>query len=235
MPSPIEVIHLKCNDNLATTNVVNDGSGADMTLNGGDNTADLSQVSGKINRSLLLTATADYIDGGDQLDSASTMTIMGWFKTSANGMLFSKCGSANNYWYVYIVGGKLNFRVNGTINFVDITGTTTVTDGAWHHVVCIRNGDAVEIRLDGASEKTGSGTSIGAINNAYAFRTHSWVFTSTLRLTAEIDDVRGFAENLTPTQSNLIYNGGNGTELTLAELEAGGSTKGGLCLLGVGL
>ncbi len=85
-------------------------------------------------------------------------TIETWAKTtfiSGNQVMIGRIG-ANNYWFG-TSNGKANFSMTGH----DVTGTTNVADGNWHHIAAVRKNGIQYIYVDGVLEGTQSTTATG--------------------------------------------------------------------------
>ena len=100
-------------------------------------------------------------------------TVEVWFKTSLSGT------SQYIYWDSTDAANapSIQFAVNGADNklyclyrdsesdTVTVSGVgSTVTDGAWHHSACIRNGTTARVYLDGAQIGTNTNASLGTID-----------------------------------------------------------------------
>lgn len=244
MPSPVEILHYKMNDDAATTNVVDSSSGGnDGTLTGNGNTADAT-VAGKINSALAFDGVNDYILRSDFTDLGTNVdkTVCFWMYKVATpnnfDRYFTKHRSSTALAYMFV---SSNSSVDG---FVFNDGTeirfpfTAQSTGAWHHYVVLYDesaGAISKVWIDGVDT-----SSSGSFATGWGFEANDNLNIGGRAGTGQFppcqyDDFRIYNAALTADQVALIWNSGNGTELTLAELEGGGSTKGGLCLLGVGL
>lgn len=105
--------------------------------------------------------------------AGAPFTLAGWIKTTTAGKVIFNSWSANtNYAGMQLSingSGKINVNTGnntGTtlnVNYTGITGTTTATDNAWHHMVYTHQGSVGKIYLDGNLEASGY-----MINPAYA-------------------------------------------------------------------
>jgi hypothetical protein len=119
-----------------------------------------AQVAGKVDGSITLDGTSDYISTTNQATVPNTVTVEAWFKTTTAsgkkivGYASDQTGSAEaNYDRMLWVGtdGKLRFGVyDGVLRIGASAGT--VTDGAWHHAVGVYDNVAqtLTLYLDGA-------------------------------------------------------------------------------------
>ncbi|WP_167975071.1 DUF2341 domain-containing protein [Lentzea indica] len=128
-----------------------------------------AQVAGKVDGSITLDGTNDYISTTNQATVPNTVTVEAWFKTSTAsgkkivGYASDQTGTTEaNYDRMLWVGtdGKLRFGVyDGVLRIGASAGT--VTDGAWHHAVGVYDNVAqtLTLYLDGAvSSSVATGT-----------------------------------------------------------------------------
>ncbi|WP_186762854.1 DUF2341 domain-containing protein [Lentzea tibetensis] len=129
-----------------------------------------AQVAGKINGSLTLDGTDDYMSTTNLLTNPQNFAEEVWFKTStASGrkvvgveqvQVGTGIGSYDRHIYVG-TDGKVYFGVNdGAGNNITVASTGTVTDGAWHHVVGYRDDatDTIGLYLDGTFQTSTAST-----------------------------------------------------------------------------
>ncbi|GLZ30123.1 hypothetical protein Lesp02_23130 [Lentzea sp. NBRC 105346] len=129
-----------------------------------------AQVSGKINGSLTLDGTDDYVSTTNQLSNPQNFMESVWFKTTtASGkkvlgfeqvQVGTGAGSYDRHIYVG-TDGKVYFGVNdGAGTNVAIASTGTVTDGLWHQAVGYRDdaSDTIGLYLDGTLQTTTAST-----------------------------------------------------------------------------
>ena len=82
-----------------------------------------------------------------------TTTISPWYRTE----LMSKRGTCDNHSSFFDVqlqtNGAVCFNFNGATNitygYIDMASATTVADGVFHHVACVRQGTNALIYIDG--------------------------------------------------------------------------------------
>jgi len=136
--------------------------------------ANFGYTPGKFGSAFLLDGVDDTvtISDGDQLWPSGALSIEAWVKTTAtvNGNVVSKyaCGNvcaANNgslaYFAMYVsAAGKavFEFRPDAvtTENITSATSVAAVNDGAWHHLIGVRDATANNalIYVDGALSAT---------------------------------------------------------------------------------
>ncbi len=211
--------YYKLDDNAANTDVDDELDDNEGTIVGGENSEDMS-VAGKVNTSLYFDGN-DYIDCGNDstLDfGTGDFSISLWFRTSVGDdtydTLLTKMNTAESVGIgLYRLkssagqGNKLHFGVRSrTI----IYSNNTIHDGAWYHVVIVRDGangymyiDSVQQTVTAAdwntdvdvTEKLGIGSWRGLLNY--------WI--------GEVDEVglwKGKA--LDQDEIDALYNDGDG-------------------------
>jgi hypothetical protein len=161
-------LHLKCNDNLGTSVVVDSVGGHTATYRAGGvaQNTNTGSVAGKINTALRLDGVNEDIrvTTSTALDPLTgDFTCACWIKTSGAGggadsydMIFSK-ESAGSQWKLRIrrADGILSFLFNDGLGGYSVDGATNLYDGAWHHVAgIIRAGiaDKIEVWVDAVLE-----------------------------------------------------------------------------------
>jgi hypothetical protein len=89
--------------------------------------------------------------------SATSGTISAWIKTTGTTYraIFSSADTSGGitWGWMAIYNSKLRItfrQAGGTIKTAD--GSTTLTDGAWHHVMAVSSGTAYNLYVDGSAE-----------------------------------------------------------------------------------
>ncbi|OOV18886.1 leucine-rich repeat protein [Flavobacterium sp. LM4] len=123
-----------------------------------------------------------------------------WVKTSNSAVKVAVGAIQSGDFWLGINNGKANFSISGGGN---ATGTTTISDGAWHHIVGVRKNGINYIYVDGALE--------GLINNAVAFNLTSnpvtiGNFNGSFNFQGNIDDVRIWNKALTASEISTRKN-----------------------------
>ncbi|MFH1187102.1 MAG: DUF2341 domain-containing protein [Candidatus Levyibacteriota bacterium] len=163
-----------------------------------------------------------YFDGIDdyvQVPDSTTLkfgtadfTISGWVKhaVSLGGIhrgIYTKgssgTGTGEFSFYIASDTNKLRLIVDGGSSFVD--GTKTLNDNTWHHVIVERNGNTVNLYVDGQLDKTQSNFFTGLnFNSASAvkigLRDGSRFFDG------KIDEVRVYNRALSSGEVSALYN-----------------------------
>ena len=148
-------------------NNTKDNAGANPGIIGGSPT----YVSGKFGQAISLDGD-DYVDCGKPslLDfGAGNWTISAWIKTTQSGTddanepnrgtVFANGGDeAGGIRYTLAVNegqsGMITLTTDDDLSKVQAISTTVVNDGAWHHVVGMRNERTLGVYVDGVLERT---------------------------------------------------------------------------------
>lgn len=148
-------------------NNTSDSTGANPGIIGGSP----SYVSGKFGQAISLDGD-DYVDCGKPslLDfGAGNWTISAWIKTTQSGTddenepnrgtVFANGGDeAGGIRYTLAVNegqsGMITLTTDDDLSKVQAISTTVVNDGAWHHVVGMRNEKTLGVYVDGVLERT---------------------------------------------------------------------------------
>ncbi len=108
----------------------------------------------------LSATTADFRSA----DSAGAIEV--WFKTSTTGawqsLVTSSDGDTGEYFLSFHISNTNKLRIAQANKDAEnaLIGTTTVTDGQWHHAVLSSNGTSYTVILDGVAESL-TGTNDG--------------------------------------------------------------------------
>ncbi len=127
-------------------------------------------TTGIINNALLFNETVDETDGLNvapdssfDWSSSTSFSIEFWMKTPSsstcegNQVIVGRDDSGNGlHWWVGCngTGGTADFTLDNSSGGTFVKGTTDITDGAWHHIVAVRDANANELRIyvDGVKE-----------------------------------------------------------------------------------
>lgn len=176
----------------------------------------LTEVSGTItfsNSALPFSGTATthnaVLDSGDAAQSASRclgitaeFTYAAWIKTTSgnfNPLAHADVTSENNGVSARVVDG-VGLRVQTFDSSYNLSGSTVVNDGSWHHVAWTFDGtDSSGLRLyvDGVLDAEGDGAV--SINNA------DGTFSIGGGKAVELDDIRIYNVALTPDDIGTLY------------------------------
>ncbi|MBI3414041.1 MAG: proprotein convertase P-domain-containing protein, partial [Verrucomicrobia bacterium] len=97
-----------------------------------------------------------YVDlgNGANLNPATAITLVAWVKANStaatSGLIIKDNGTSHQYALWLQLGGKVRLSIGAAV----LTGTTTVTTGAWHQLAGTYDGTQLKIYLDGALEGT---------------------------------------------------------------------------------
>jgi len=122
-------------------------------------------------KSIALDGVDDFVDCGNptSLQITGAMTCSAWIKTTSTNsseMIIGKdrIASGKRAYLFYRSGNNARFLIfrGGSQSFV--TGTSTINDGNWHHLLGVNDGTDLKIYVDGVLEATNSGGG-GSIDN----------------------------------------------------------------------
>ena len=174
----------------------------------------------------------DYVDIGGIVNNPNILTQEAWVKTTmtTQGIILTKRHVNDSDWpSILIVNGKAVISVDDIGYRTDIASTTSVNDGAWHHIAGVKNGSSYLIYVDGVLENSATDTHPmgGSTYNFHIGHHGGWnqYFNGQIDEVRVWDDVRTASEisdnmntELTGSESNLIayynMNAGSGTSLT---------------------
>ncbi|MCF6212654.1 MAG: Ig-like domain-containing protein, partial [Flavobacteriaceae bacterium] len=166
-------------------------------------------------------------------------TIEGWIKTTKDKKRFvlgkrAASGATTPLWNVFInASGTLGFEIKqiSSANNGDLTGTTDVGDGNWHHFAVTRTGTTTTVYIDGVQEAqknpTTNGGGVTNLSNATSFKLGK-AFNSTDTFKGQMDEVRvwNVARTLSEIQDNRfkILTGNETNLAALFRLDEGTGT-----------
>ena len=177
-------------------------------------------ASGKTNASIDLDGTDDYVtipDNARLSPGNGDYSMSAWIKTSTNfstiGWIFSNYGSSTNNATGIMVNSTENpvcFFRDASANTVNYASTVNISDGNWHHITCVLNGNNSYQYVDGNLVASADATSLGTITTTGRAKALG-IIASTLageRYDGQIDDLRVFNYAVTPEQIKTILNDG---------------------------
>ncbi len=204
-------IKLEANDNIFY-----DVSDADFIID--DSSGGLVKV---------MAATLDGDDDQISIDNTlgnfgtNNFTFEAWIKTSSteNDIIAGKresCGCAN-FWQFMIFDNKLRLEISeaGCANYFNYSGSTVVNDGTWKHVAFVRNGNSVQLYVDGVLD-----ASLSPVPQDVSNTTDFEIGTGPCNrfFEGEIDDVRVW--NAARSATDIVNNMGCELVGTETDLEA---------------
>lgn len=193
------LLHLD-GSNGATTTTDNKGHTVNFFTTG----ATLSTTQKKFGTtSLNLDGSTGYIvvmDSGDWEFGSGDFCIELWFYStvaSTNQWLISQFESSsgsdtNSAFFIFLNANVVLGQIlTGGTTAYTVTGTTTVTQNAWHHVAMTRTGGNMRLFLDGNLEATTSvSTAVMNQSNLEINIGHRYVTSPSTHFTGYIDEIR---------------------------------------------
>jgi hypothetical protein len=197
------------------------------TLNGGDTAADKT-IPGRFGGGAFrLNGVDDDITVA--LDSTLQWgtgdgTVCAWVRTStipaiaADMIVFCGDYGTSKYYRLDIQNatGLARFRMMDGSDAVSALSTTVITDGKWHFVAGIRDGNTARLYIDGVEENTGDATLVGDIDDATYGLTigamNNGAAGNGNNIEADIDEVHTYRRALSmPELLTVMYNGPRAT------------------------
>jgi hypothetical protein len=197
-----------------------DGNANDSSTTGANGTAIGGPlwVAGKTDGAVELDGVDDCVDCGNPtaLDFATDFTVSAWIKmtSTVKGTVFAKGGDeSGGIRYALAMGetdsNKMTLTTDDDKSKKQAKGATVVNDGAWHHVVGMRNGNTAMVYVDGVLDGSValpdgynlSGTSQhNALIGAIADHRDPTGTTKEKFLTGTVDDVRVYSRALSEAE-----------------------------------
>lgn len=166
------------------------------------------------------------LDGGERVnlgtndiiaDGATSASYSLWVKTSSNvnAFLYGRYSGGNNATTptVFLVSGIPRFYMGTSIaNYRD--GTTDISDGQWHHLLCVFvGGSKLDIYLDGVNDNGAlTGSIVGSVPANNVGNTIGQNVGNASGLVGNLDEVGIFQADLSSNVAET-YNGGKPTDL----------------------
>jgi fibronectin type 3 domain-containing protein len=134
---------------------------------------------------------------GPSVSGQNNFTVAAWIKTtaSASGVIIQQrdqAGFNGQYRFQVNGNGALQFMVYGDSAYqFDFATAQTVNDGAWHHVVAVRDRQAGRIHIDGNPTPAGSanGTAVRNLSSSISTAVGRDIRDSVLPFNGSIDEV----------------------------------------------
>ena len=194
-------------------------------------------TAGKVNGAQAFTATSthgiDVPDVNNDFDWAvdASFSIEFWMKSSdatATQVMIGR-ESAGNQWWIGIQNatGKARFYlIDSDSKVVSLVSDVVITDGEWHHIVCVRDaGNNVHLYVDGvegvgvAQPDILTGDFVSAVDLNLGYMNALWYYNGTL------DEVAIYDRALTPTEVTENFNATGGPRY-LVDLDSDGISDG---------
>jgi len=191
-------------------NTANDSSGNSYTGTWVNlETADATEA--KYNKGLDLDGTNENLTVADtanlRFDAVTgDFSVFSWVKRDTNGTMYvvSKEDADNDGWRMMFTSGN---AVQCSVDAIDVTSSSTITDTKWHHIGCTidRDGNG-QIYIDGLANGTAGAISSEVMANTSAMTFGTRSYTSTSYLDGMIDEIQIYNYVVGPTQILNIMN-----------------------------
>lgn len=211
------ISYYKLDENAANTTVNDAESINDLTAS--TNTSNLFNASGLINSAFDFTAaSSEHAKISSNLGVSSyPFSFSCWFKNTSGtnqGLVEFADDTANRNYGMDIDVNKIRMLIRSTgSGTVNTAGTTTVTDGNWHHAVMVFfDSDTFTLYLDGETgtpEIVEDGTEVTLTTNSFAIARHNDSTPSSYN-DGLIDEVGVWDKALSTSETTQLYNSGNG-------------------------
>ena len=147
----------------------------------------------------------------------SNFSIEYWIKTSESTNVkiinqWNYSGSttvwASSSFESKLSSNKFYARVSNGSSGVDVTSTTSVNDGDWHHIVFLRDGDTLRLYVDKTQEDTGDVTGITIPDTTRPIWIGKDLSSGNIFFNGLIDEVRIYSKALSASEVTKNYNNG---------------------------
>lgn len=167
-------------------------------------------------KSILLDGIDDFVTMGNpaSLQITGNMSISTWINTtdsSSYEIIVGKDGilSGTRSYFLFRSGSNAKFLIFRGGSAFSVTGTSTINDGNWHHIVGVNDGTNLKIYVDGALETTTtSGGSIDNGNNPFYIGRRGGTSANQGHFSGLIDETSIFNAELSASDVTSIYNSG---------------------------
>ena len=173
--------------------------------------------------SFTFDGNTDFVECGNpvSLQITGNITLSAWIKTSSTSAYEIAIGkegvvSGRRSYMLYRSGSNAKFLISKGGSVQTVTGTSTINDGNWHHILGINNGSDIKIYVDGTLENTnvgGGGTIDNGIDNCHIGR-RGGTFAQRGFFEGNIDEAAVWNSDQSSNVST-IYNGGVPNDLSL--------------------
>ena len=187
--------------------------------NNGTNNGTTRGVAGIINNSFDFNGTTDYVDlGTNDFVGSGNYAISFWYKTTNTGvMIIQEAYSAGGI--IFAINRNIITESSGWITYIGSGNSTEgvavnigadVYDGAWHHIVFVRDGDTSgKVYFDGVNVKNasvGTGSHVKAVDFILGANTNH----NSLWFDGNLDEIGIWNRSLSASEVSDLYNGGSG-------------------------
>jgi len=152
-------------------------------------TAGAGQVDGGV-----VTSSSHYVTSPTITAPSGSVTMSAWFKTSSTGTYQMIISAINTAQYEVRINDTnkaevvFNYPGPGSTVYTTITGSTTMTDGAWHYIAATYDGTNVRLYVDGA--QVGSTSASGYADPFTVFRVGGRYNDNSFPFNGTIDEAR---------------------------------------------
>jgi hypothetical protein len=203
-----------------TTDIFKDGSG--VALYGLDyDASDAGGASGKFGEAAIFNGSSSYINLGDPTSGITTAnySISFWVNTtstSASYLISKYLGDGIDSTDIFRVrnlsDGTISFRTStSNPSARDITSTSTINDGNWHHILFTVEPNLSKLYINGTEEgssTTGTAKAPSSISRNVTIGRHDG---GDNYFNGKIDQVRIYDSTLTQSQVTQLYQENNST------------------------
>ena len=197
-----------------------EGSSTDYygSNNGTDTAVTYGSSYGKIGQGALFNGTTSKILIANAT-AYSTVSVSLWFNTSAGGnmTLFNLNNSGQTQdLEVTLQSGKLVFDTwNGTTSYA-VTSAGTYNNGAWHHVVAIKNGTTLSAYVDNVSVGSTAQTAFSVGGTEWSIGVQ--YYNNNAFLNGDLNEIGLWSKALSAQEITDLYNAGAGDPLLNPEI-----------------
>jgi hypothetical protein len=162
----------------------------------------------------------DYINipNNTELNFASAYSVSCWIKTTSIALLSPISNQSKFLFRLYAPANQIRLQLyDGSGGFLNLDNTQSFNDGQWHHIAftteATTTADKVIVYFDGvALTNKGTQTNVGSQLSAFAYEigrnSGTWNFNG------GIDEVSLYDSELSASQINDMYNGGEPTTIS---------------------
>jgi len=184
-----------------------DNDATDETGSYNGTATDVTYDGGRYGSSAVFNGSSSYIDlGNNSSNNSNVISVSCWLKTTATtGCIYSNGGLDGGSVGLAIIITASGFLRFGANNTLDVTGTTAINDGNWHHVAFSYNNGNLNLYLDGNTTPEMTGTSTGFTTANRNFIIGREARTATKYFAGQIDQVRFYTKVISSTEASSLY------------------------------
>jgi hypothetical protein len=212
------VSHYKLNENAANTSVIDSSGGNTGTCS--VNTSAVT-AAGMINSSFNF-AGAQNVDLTDDTDfefGSSDFSVTAWIYPNSAGWggIFSKWDAAADLEFVFALNGDNELYLGSSYDgssFTAASTSTSIATSTWTHVALKKSGAVASFYINDSLD-----SSVAAKSTFYAGNAKAYIGDTAdlnLKFDGRVDDLRVYNKLISSGAQSAIYNGGEGTESSVA-------------------